>query len=311
MKIQDLLSEMLQSNATALHLAAGSPPMFRIHGILQSFEAFPAIEGDRVMDLAEEFFGFNISEGEGPVSFFASAYHVKRRFRGTIFISERAASLIISLLPEAIPPFGKLNAPPEVMRLLDLDEGLVVIAGGHGSGKTTTLLALADEINVRHALSFCILDSGDMPDIIPEKSAIHMVPFDPIVGAAEAFRYAMEADTDVVVGHIEDEYDLEGALRCANAGCLVLVTYQADDVAEALEALAELAESFPRGPMMLADLLQVCISQELRSENGSGLRAAYEVLWNDADVAGLIMGEEETDIMPELLKRKGNLPRNP
>jgi Tfp pilus assembly pilus retraction ATPase PilT len=113
------------------------------------------------------------------------------------------------------------------------------------------------------------------------------------------------------VGYIEDEYDLEGALRCANAGCLVLVNYQADDVAEALEALAELAESFPRGPMMLADLLQACVSQELRSENGSGLRASYEVLWNDADVAGLIMGEEVADMMPELLKRKGNLARNP
>jgi twitching motility protein PilT len=312
MKLHDLLSEMVQAGASALHITAGSPPMFRISGLLQTFDgAFAAVEPDSVLDIAEEFFGFSIGDGEGPVSFFASAVHDNRRFRGTLFVSERTASLVIAALPERVPQFAVLNPPPQVARLLDLDEGLVIIAGGHGSGKTTTLLAIADEINMRHSVGICILDGGDMPDISPAKSAVHLVPFDPVMGAADAFRYALQADANVIVGHIEDEYDLEGALQCASAGCLVLVTYQADDVAEALEGLAELAECFPRGPMMLADLLQACVSQELRSENGSGLRASYEVLWNDADVAGLIMGEETAEIVPELLKRKGNLARNP
>ncbi len=310
MRIEDILSEMLGAEATAVHITAGSPPMFRIHGLLRTFEgAFPIIEADRVLDLAEEFFGFNVGDGEGPVSFFSNALHIKRRFRGAFFVGDRTASLIISALSDRVVEFSKLNAPPELMRLFDLDEGLVIIAGGTGSGKTTTLLSLTDEINVRHAMSICILDGGDIPELVPAKSAIHLIPFDPITGAADAYRYALQADPNVVVGSIEDEYDLEGALLCANAGCLVLANYHADDVAEALEALSELAEGFPRGPMMLADLLQVCVSQELRSENGSGLRAAYEVLWNDSDVAGMIMGEETAEIIPELLKRKGNLPR--
>ena len=312
MRIKDIITEMLGAGASAVHITSGSPPMFRIHGALRTFEdAFPVVEADQVLDLADEFFGFNIAEGDGPISFFSNAMHEERRFRGAFFVSDRAASLVISALPERIPEFSKLGPPPEMMRLLDLDEGLVVIAGGHGSGKTTTLLAIADDINMRHAMSICVLDGGDIPELIPAKSAVHMIPYDPIIGAAEAYRYALQADADVVVGGVEDEYDLEGALLCANAGCLVIVNYHAGDVAEALEALAELAEGFPRGPMMRADLLQVCVSQELRSENGSGLRAVYEVLWNDADVAGVIMGDETAEIVPELLKRKGNLPRTP
>jgi len=310
MNIHDLLLEMLHADASDLHLVAGKSPQLRIHGVLRAYDGeAPVLEPETVLELAEEFFGFDLGEGSEPLSYTNSVKRHGRRFRGTLLVNDVAASLIVHAVPAEIPRLELLDLPPQFTRILELTDGLVVIAGPHGSGKTSTLLALAEEINRRHSLSICVLDDGEMPELAPGKSVVHMVSYHPLDGAAEAYRYAMIADANVVVGPIEHEHDLLGALRCAQTGCLVLATLHAASVAEALERLSDLAMTLPQGEVLLAELLRVCVSQELRVKRRGGKRAMLEVLWNDRDVASIIFGDEGLEVIPALLRREGNLAR--
>lgn len=312
MELNDLLFEMISSSATDLHLVAGRQPYLRIDGVLQGHDGeAPVLQRETVLELAEEFFGFELEEsGEPfPLAYTNSIKRHGRRFRGTVLINDMSASLIVRLVLKDVPPLEKLGVPPEFMKILELSRGMVVIAGASGSGKTTTLYSLADEINRRHQVCICILEDGDGIELTPAKALVHQVSYHPLDGAAEAYHHAMLTDADVIVGFIEDGHDLMAAIKCVETGHLVIANYHAATVEEALERLADSAMAFTNGEDRLADALAVCVSQKLAPREGGGRRAVLEVLWCDEDAKAVIRGEEPLEKVAELLKRKGNLAR--
>jgi len=312
MELNDLLFEMISSSAMDMHLVAGRQPYLRIDGVLQGHDGeAPILQRETVLELAEEFFGFELEEsGEPfPLAYTNSIKRHDRRFRGTVLVNDMSASLIVRLMPKDVPPLKKLGVAPEFMKILELSRGLVVIAGASGSGKTTTLYSLADEINRRHQVCICILEDGGGIELTPAKALVHQVSYNPLDGAAEAYHHAMLTDADVIVGYIEDEHDLLAAIKCVETGHMVVVNYHAATVEVALERLADCATAFANGEVRLADALAVCVSQKLAPKKGGGRRAVLEILWCDEDVASVILGDEPLEKVAELLKRKDNLAR--
>jgi len=311
MELNDLLREMISSNATDLHLVSGRQPRLRIDGVLQGYDGeAPVLQREAVLELAEEYFGFDLEEnGEPfPLVYASSIKRHGRRFAGTLLVNDISVSLVVRLLPKDVPPLEKLGVPPEFMKILELSHGLVVIAGASGSGKTTTLYSVANELNQR-PLCICMLENGDGLELAPSEAVVHQITYDPLDGAAEAFHYALLADADVIIGFIEDEHDLMAAIKCASTGHLVIVNYSAATVEDALGRLADLAMTFTHGETQLADALAVCVSQQLAPKEGGGRRAVLEVLWCDEDAKAIIRGEEPLESVAELLKREGNLAR--
>lgn len=237
-------------------------------------------------------------------NFYDSASTIRTRIN--IYYSNEGINMAIRILPQRIPSLQELKFPASVIDLAKKNEGLVIVSGPTGSGKSTTLAAMVDFINETRCGHILTLEDPIEYLHKPKKSIISQREIaDNTASFASGLRAALREDPDVIlIGEIRDRETMETALAAAETGHLVLGTLHTGSVVEAVDRVIQFfpaeRQSFIKN--QLANCFQGIISQKLiRRKEGKGRIAALEILLRShASVHTIRDGKTET--LPELMR---------
>lgn len=283
-QIDKFLNLLIQYKGSDLHIAVGVPPMLRVNGALKRINYDPLTQ-EQVQFLLEEIMDERQRAIHANELDFDFAYEAKGlgRFRVNAFRQKNGLSAVFRVVPTQIPMPDEINMPHAVRQLSQRHNGLVLITGPTGSGKSTTLATLVDCINRTRACHIITIE--DPIEFVHEskKSLIsqreigqHAASF------ARALRAALREDPDVIlVGEMRDLETIQLAVTAAETGHLVLGTLH---TASAPKAIDRIIDSFPADQqnqmrVQLAESLAAVVAQQLLPVcNGEGRIAAFEVL---------------------------------
>ncbi len=220
------------------------------------------------------------------------------------FRQRGAISFAFRVIPNEIPGFGDLHLPPGVARLAQEHRGLVLVTGATGSGKTTTLAAMLDEIN-RTRKQHIVTIEDPIEVLHPDRGCIvnqREVGLD-TESFGQALRRVLRQDPDVIlIGELRDAETAQTALQAAESGHLVFSTLHTLDAAETIGRMVEFfpPEKQPQVVSILAGVLRGVISQRLLPRLGGGRIPAVEVMVSNARTAELIR-ERRSDEIPDAI----------
>ncbi len=295
--LQELFHRAIELGANDLHLDTGLPPRLRIRSELKPLD-LPPVTREAMTEAVKGLIGEAAwarfeKERSLDTALSVSIQGSLCRFRLNVFFSEAGISLAGRLLPGNFRSFEELHLPPEVASFTTFEDGLVLVSGPTGSGKSTTLAAMLMRIN-RESPDHILTIEDPIEYLLPPMKALvrqrevgrHVHSF------AEALRDAMREDPDVIlVGELRDRATAEIALSAAETGHLVFSTLHAGDSVGAVERLAGLFEAGDRDAIryQVSRVLRGVIAQRLFiSEDRASLYPAVEILRNTASVSNLI-----------------------
>jgi twitching motility protein PilT len=293
-RVDGLLDALWQARGTDLLLTAGLPPLLRVHGDLTAVPGHPVLTGeDTAALLAELLSDDQAGAWRTAHEFdFSFSWRDHARVRGNAFTQRGETVVALRMIPRVIPGMEDLGLPPILAGFARRHQGLVLVTGPTGSGKSTTLAAIIDRINTERACH--ILTVEDPIEYVHEhrRSAVNQreVGTDTESFPA-ALRSALREDPDVLlVGEMRDLESIRFALTIAETGHLVFATLHTNDTAQ---SLARMIDVFPAGQqeqvrVQLAAALTGIVHQRLLPRIGGGLVAAFEVLVANTAVRNLI-----------------------
>jgi twitching motility protein PilT len=282
-RLERWLGLLAERRGSDLLLVAGAPPSIRVDGKVAPLAEGP-LDGMDVEDAVLPALAPHARRQYGDVQSADGSFRVPSlgRFRINLHRERGRAAAAIRLLPTRVPRLSTLNLPAPVEGLAQLPRGLVLVGGPTGSGKTTTLAALVDEINRRDARHIITIEDPIEYEHVHQRSIIEQVEIG--VDAPDfptALRAALRQAPDViVVGEMRDPETMRIALGAAETGHLVLTTVHTSDAAS---SVARIADSFPPERQNtirqeLAMALAAVMTQTLMPRIGGGLVPAVELL---------------------------------
>jgi twitching motility protein PilT len=302
MDLNAVLKHAVESGASDIHLKVGQPPVFRSDGQLapaQNAAALADADLESILALVTADFPRRREtfDETGDLDLAYSAPGLPR-FRVNGFRQRGAISFAFRVIPDEIPGFADLHLPPGVARLAQEQRGLVLVTGATGSGKTTTLAAMLDEIN-RTRRQHIVTIEDPIEVLHPDRGCIvnqREVGLD-TVSFDQALRRVLRQDPDVIlIGELRDSETAQTALQAAESGHLVFSTLHTLDAAETIGRMVEffVPEKQPQVVSILAGVLRGVISQRLLPKVDGGRIPAVEVMVANARIAELIR-ERRTD----------------
>ena len=306
-RIDALLDELLARRGSDLHLGIGYPPLLRARGDLVPLREAP-IDSDEMEALLFEI--TNPAERERITTEldldFAYAYGQKARFRANYFHKTTGLAAVFRTIPTKVLSLDDLGCPEVIRRMSERRAGLVLVTGPTGSGKSTTLAEMIDSINRTRACH--ILTIEDPVEFVhpPLKAQVTHREVGPDASSfAAAIRSAGREDADVIlVGELRSNETMKLALQLASFGVLVFGTVHTNSAAATIDRILN-AFPFDEQPQvrgMLSESLLAIISQQLlKSSDGAGRVAAYEVLVSSSALAAMIR-EGKTVQIPSLMQ---------
>lgn len=292
--IAAFLAHVHEAGGTDLHLSAGAPPLIRRDGVLLPIEGEEVLDPFRLEGLLMTLLGptLSVEFHERKEIDFAFDYGEDVRFRGNIFRQRGTLACALRRIPNEIPSFEELGLPPIVQDLVTLPQGLVLVTGPTGSGKSTTLAAMIDWINTNRRCHIITIEDPLEYLHKHKNSAVNQREIGP---DAEDFytglRSALREDPDVLlVGEMRDPESISVALSIAETGHLVFATLHTNDTAQALDRIIDVfpAERRDQIQVQLSSTLQAVIYQRLLPRTHGGLVAAFEVLRTNHAVRNLV-----------------------
>jgi twitching motility protein PilT len=282
-RLERWLRLLADRNGSDLLLVAGAPPSVRVDGRVQPLAEGP-LDGMDIEEAVLPALPPHARRIYREVRIVDASFRVSGvgRFRINLHRERGRAAAAVRLLPSRVPRLGSLNLPVSVEQLAQLPRGLVLVGGPTGSGKTTTLAALVDEINRRDARHIVTIEDPVEYEHVHRGSLIEQVEIG--VDAPDfptALRAAVRQAPDVlVVGEMRDPETMRIALAAAETGHLVLSTVHTTDVAS---SVSRIADSFPPERQNtirqeLAMALAAVLTQTLLPRSGGGLVPAAELL---------------------------------
>jgi len=288
--VLDLLRRMPAAEASDLHLVAGYRPMYRVHGQLQP-AADAVMPAATILDLLrpitpEAFRQRLTKETDVDFAIQAPGDGGMRRFRVNVFFARGEAGACFRAIPEKIPTLPELNFPAELaQRIVALNNGLVLITGITGSGKTTSLAALIELLNARGGNRIITIEEP-IEYVYPERPDSLVTQREVGVDVAsfyDGLRFGLRQDPDVLlVGEIRDRETAQLALSAAETGHLIFATMHTADAKGAVTRLVDLfpGERHEDVRTQLSLSLRYVISQHLLPSGVGGRRIlAMEVLY--------------------------------
>jgi twitching motility protein PilT len=293
-RIDSFLRLVAQQGASDLHFHAGNVPIIRHEGELMAlpFRQLSEVETSRfLLEIMSEEQRTQFEQNQEA----DMVYEIEgvARFRANVFVQSQGLGAVFRVIPNQCPTLEQLNMPQAVKRLTMLNNGLVLVTGPTGSGKTTTLAAMVDEINKtseRHVISI-----EDPIEFLhqPIKGAItqrqvgkHAESF------AGALRSALRESPDVlVVGEMRDLETINLAIAAAETGVLVIGTLHSNSASKAIDRIIDVIPEESRDQVRgtLSVLLRGVLSQHLaKHASGEGRVAVLEILLQSYAVSNLI-----------------------
>jgi twitching motility protein PilT len=282
--VEQYLHEMWERGATDLLLTAGAPPLIRVDGVLVPVDGPPSLTSTDTARLVTDLIGGELSDRLGATKEidFSFSWADKARLRGNAFHQRGAISLALRIIPSKIPTFDELGLPTVVERLVRLPQGLVLVTGPTGAGKSTTLASMIDWIN-EHRMCHIVTIEDPIEYVYEHKgSAVDQREVGIDTDSFErALRSAFREDPDVLlVGEMRDNETIRTTLTLAETGHLVFATLHTNDAAQTVDRIVDVfpAEQQAQIRVQLAGSLQAIISQRLIPRATTGMVAAFEVL---------------------------------
>jgi pilus retraction protein PilT len=293
--LAEILGVLVENEGSDLHIQAGEVPIGRFHGQLGRFE-MAALSEEDVLRLAREVLGSEEKLQEFRASKdcdTAVAIPNLGRFRANLFYQRNRPGLVLRTIGTKIPTLEQLELPPVLKTIAASNDGLVLVTGATGSGKSTTLAAIIDCINATEPCHIMTLE--DPIEFVHENKLALINQREIAVDSpsfASALKHVLRQDPDVIlIGEMRDWESASVALTAAETGHLVLGTLHTQDAPESLERLINLFPTDRIGQvrMQLSLGLRAIICQKLLPRVGGGRTAALEILLNSPRIKKLIL----------------------
>ncbi len=295
-----------EQGCSDVHLAVGTPPILRLHGELSPVR-YRDLDHDELEQLIDEILTDEQREQFSQGGDLDLSYDSEEvgRFRVNLFRKVGGVGATFRVIPSEIPSLESLNLPPVVEKFNDLHQGLVLVTGATGTGKTTTLSSMIHYINQRRKQNIITLEDpiefvhkSDQSLVVQREVGVHVPSF------ADGLRAALREDPDIIlVGELRDLETVTLALVAAETGHLVLGTLHTTSATKTLDRIIDAlpAEQKLQGMTSLAQNLRAVVSQSLvRTADGRGRKAICEILVMTPAISHLLMSGKVFQIPAKL-----------
>jgi twitching motility protein PilT len=293
-KLDDLFRLMVKQGASDLHLTTGAPPSLRIDGRIEKLEYRDLTDEEckaLIMEILTEEQRRRFSEHWD----LDCAYSVPDcgRFRCNIFFQRKGVGAVFRYIPSDIKSMEDLNLPKAIGEIITAHQGLILVTGPTGSGKSTTLAAMINELNATEKLHILTLE--DPIEFVHQnkKSLVNQREISTNTKSfASALKASLREDPDIIlVGEMRDPETIGLALKAAETGHLVFGTLHTMSAPKAIDRIIDsfAQDEQPQIRSMLSESLKAVIAQALLPKvNGKGRVAAHEIMINNMAIANLI-----------------------
>ncbi len=293
MELSTICRAALNAGASDIHIKPRQPPLFRIDGQLRKAERAPSLSKDQVTKMAWELMRPGQRERfKSNPDLDTSLQIPEGRFRVNIYRSRGAVGMVLRAIPNTVLSVDNLGLPPVLKRMVARQNGLILLTGATGSGKSTTLAALVEEINrTRHGHILTIEDPIEFTFKSKRATITQREIGQDSVSFAAALRASLRQDPDVILlGELRDKETMEIALSAAETGHLVMGTLHTINATEAIERIVGFFEPHHQLQIrrVLAGVLVGVVSQRLLPKQGGGRIAAVEIMRNVGAVSECI-----------------------
>jgi twitching motility protein PilT len=305
-RIDAFLKLGTQQGCSDVHLAVGVPPMLRMHGDLLPIKFRDVREAELEGYIAEILTRTqNEHFAKGNDLDFSYVSAEGGRFRVNVYRKETGIGATFRSIPANVPTLESLALPPVVTKVCDFHQGMVLVTGSTGTGKSTTLAAMIDHLNGTRRLNIISLEDpiefvhrSKQSQVIQRELGTHIPSF------AEGVRAAMREDPDVIlVGELRDAETISMAMTAAETGHLVLGTLHTTGAVKTIDRVIDAlpVEEREQTKSFLAQNLLTVITQVLvKTADGHGRKAICEVLMMTKAIAKLIQTEQTHQIPTQL-----------
>ncbi|MBI5752332.1 MAG: type IV pilus twitching motility protein PilT [Hydrogenophilales bacterium] len=294
MEIADLLAFSVKNKASDLHLSAGLPPLIRVNGDIRRINVEP-LDHKGVHGMVYDIMNDSQRKQYEEVLEVDFSFEIPNlaRFRVNAFNQQRGAAAAFRTIPSKVLTLEQLNCPPIFKELCQQPNGIVLVTGPTGSGKSTTLAAMINEVNENDYAHILTLE--DPIEFVHEskKCLINQREVGPhTLSFANALRSALREDPDVIlVGELRDLETIRLALTAAETGHLVFATLHTSSAAKTVDRVVDVFPAAEKEMVraMLSESLRSVIAQTLlKTKDGSGRVAAHEIMIGTPAIRNLI-----------------------
>ena len=305
-----LLAAAIKKGASDVHVKTNAQPTLRVHGVMKEVK-LDAIDEAGMRGIVQHILASNdLDVDVDRLREYDTSYHIEGvgRFRVNILKSRGNFGAVLRIIPTRIPTLDELGLPPVLKKISHDERGCVLVTGVTGSGKSTTLAAMINEVNLTSRKHIVTIE--DPIEFVHEDKLARMTQRE--VGAdtdsfAAALRSALRQDPDVIlVGEMRDVETIDTGLKAAETGHLVFSTVHTTDAAK---TIGRILDVFPHDAqngvrIRLAENLKATISQRLlRRSSGSGRVVAMEIMVVTMTVAELIKDSARTHEIKEYIEK--------
>jgi twitching motility protein PilT len=305
-RIDAFLKLGTQQGCSDVHLAVGVPPMLRMHGDLMPIKfrdlRLTELEG-YIAEILTRSQGEHFSKGNDLDFSYVSAEG--GRFRVNVYRKETGIGATFRAIPSEVPSLDKLALPAVITKLCDFHQGMILVTGSTGTGKSTTLAAMIDHLNQTRKLNIISLEDpiefvhrSKNSQVIQRELGTHIPTF------AEGVRAAMREDPDVIlVGELRDAETISMAMTAAETGHLVLGTLHTTSAVKTIDRIIDAlpVEEREQTKSFLSQSLLAVVTQILvKTIDARGRKAICEVLMMTKAVAKLIQTDQTHQIPSQM-----------
>lgn len=302
MLVYDVMELAIEEGASDVHFTVGAPPTLRIDGELETVETQP-LDEETVQEVSEEVASESELETlrESGSCDFGYDYRDGYRFRIVLFRQDGKPGLVMRLVPEQIYNLEELGLPEQLKDLTETPDGLILVTGPTGSGKTTTLASFLNYINETHRYHVVTIENPVEFKYEHKKSLFNQRELgDDVLSFADGVRSALRMDPDVIlVGEMRDRETIRATMTAAETGHLVLSTLHTNSATQTINRIIDMFPEDEQNQVrsQLSMTLSAVISQSLLPRYGeSGRIAAFEVLVSTPGIRNMIRERNESNI---------------
>ncbi|OGK15583.1 hypothetical protein A3H80_03705 [Candidatus Roizmanbacteria bacterium RIFCSPLOWO2_02_FULL_37_19] len=307
MDIAELLNITIEKKASDLHIIPGYHPSIRVNGQLFALKTYPVLTPESTKEmllpiLTDEKKEYLITNKELDLGYNYDEY----RFRINMYYIRGALAGAFRLITTKISPLETLNLPPILHNFTDLKQGFILVTGPTGEGKTTTIAAIINEINLKHARHILTIEDPIEYLYPASKSIISQREIGQDTHSwSIALKSALREDPDVVlIGEMRDYETIQAALTIAETGHLVFSTLHTNSVPQTIDRIVDVFPSRQQNQvrMQLASTLKAVISQRLVPTIDQKSRIpACELLMSNPAISSIIR-ENKTHLIDNVLE---------
>ncbi len=305
-RIDSFLKLGLTQGCSDIHLAVGVPPMLRMNGDLMP------IKFRKLSDTELESYVMEILSDSQKDYFYSGrdldfSYVAEDggRFRVNLFRKDTGVGAVFRHIPNEVPTLERLNIPDVIRSFCDYHQGMVLVTGSTGTGKSTTLAAMVNHLNNTRSLNIISLEDpiefvhpSKKSQLIQRELGTHLKTF------SDGVRSAMREDPDVIlVGEMRDADTISMAMTAAETGHLVLGTLHTTSAVKSIDRIIDALPGDLREQTksFLSQSLKAVVTQVLvKTPDGRGRKAVFEILINNRAIAKLIMTDQSHQIPSQL-----------